>query len=283
MLHQWWLPVGILLRHSFYFGIYSTCPQSQKVSISVSILWAGLATFQRESWDSDTAAILFFFFNCLMAALGLHRCAWTFSTAARGSCCSLWCEGFSLGWLLLWSVGSAAVAHGLGCSQACGIFPNEGLNLWPLRWQAIFIHCTSRKVQKRTFLNLVRGSLCILCVLSDPPGADLTKALFLREAHHRHDSQVEFLKQDLLSKERAQGTLLKSWTSARKRRKTVTGLLGSEASLACRVRRLEPVEGGQVVHRWPGTLNAFACEVVTTPSLQFYNFWHCNWFYLLGS
>ena len=33
---------------------------------------------------------------------------------------------------------------------------------------------------------------------------------------------------------------MKSWTGARKRGKTVTGLLGSEAALACRVRRLEP-------------------------------------------
>ena len=41
--------------------------------------------------------------------------------------------------------------------------------------------------------------MSILCVLPDPPGTDLTEALFLREAH---DSQVEFLKQDLLSKER---------------------------------------------------------------------------------
>ena len=119
LLHQWWLPVGILLRHSFHLGIYSTCPQSQKVSISISILWAGLATFQRESWDSDTSAILFFFFNCLMAALGLHSCSWTFSIAARGSCCccgvraSPW-GGFSCcgAWAQqLWHMGLVAPRH----------------------------------------------------------------------------------------------------------------------------------------------------------------------------
>ena len=49
------------------------------------------------------------------------------------------------------------------------------------------------------FLELGEGVSVYLCVLSDPPGTDLTEALFLREAH---DSQVEFLKQDLLSKER---------------------------------------------------------------------------------
>ena len=34
------------------------------------------------------------------------------------------------------STGSVAVAHGLSCSAACGIFPDKGPNLRPLRWQA---------------------------------------------------------------------------------------------------------------------------------------------------
>ena len=33
-------------------------------------------------------------------------------------------------------MGSAAVGHGLSCSLACGIFPNQGSNPCPLRWQA---------------------------------------------------------------------------------------------------------------------------------------------------
>lgn len=87
--HKWCLPVGIPLRHLFHLGIYSTCPQFQKVSISISILWAGLATFQRESWHSETSvwskrAFFFFFFNCLMPALGLHCCSWTFSSFGQG-------------------------------------------------------------------------------------------------------------------------------------------------------------------------------------------------------
>ena len=36
----------------------------------------------------------------------------------------------------LQSAGSAAVAHGLSCSTGCGIFPDQGSNLWPLHWQA---------------------------------------------------------------------------------------------------------------------------------------------------
>ena len=48
----------------------------------------------------------------------------------------------SLSWLLLlWSTGStcagsAVVAHGLSCSAACGIFPDQGSNPCPLHWQA---------------------------------------------------------------------------------------------------------------------------------------------------
>ena len=36
----------------------------------------------------------------------------------------------------LQSAGSAVVAHGLSCSAACGIFPDQGLNPRPLHWQA---------------------------------------------------------------------------------------------------------------------------------------------------
>ena len=32
--------------------------------------------------------------------------------------------------------GSVVVAHGLSCSVACGIFPDQGLNPCPLHWQA---------------------------------------------------------------------------------------------------------------------------------------------------
>ena len=52
------------------------------------------------------------------------------------------CAGLSLSWpLLLWSTGSrragsVIVAHGPGCSVACGIFPDQGSNPCPLHWQA---------------------------------------------------------------------------------------------------------------------------------------------------
>ena len=104
----------------------------------------------------------FFFFN-LFFYFWLH---WVFVAARRlplvvasGGYSLLQCAGFSLWWLLLLqSTGSRSagfsscgthaqqlwrslqssvvVAHGLSCSVACGIFPDQGSKLCPLHWQA---------------------------------------------------------------------------------------------------------------------------------------------------
>ena len=62
--------------------------------------------------------------------------------AASGGHSSSRCAGLSLSRpLLLLSTssrhtGSVVVAHGPSCSAACGIVPDQGLNLCPLHWQA---------------------------------------------------------------------------------------------------------------------------------------------------
>ena len=62
--------------------------------------------------------------------------------AASGGHSSSRCAGLSLSRpLLLWSTGSrragsVIVAHGLSCSAACGILPDQGSNPCPLHWQA---------------------------------------------------------------------------------------------------------------------------------------------------
>ena len=62
--------------------------------------------------------------------------------AASGGHSSSRCAGLSLSRpLLLGSTGSrragsVAVAHGLSCSAACGIFADQGSNPCPLHWQA---------------------------------------------------------------------------------------------------------------------------------------------------
>ena len=71
-----------------------------------------------------------------VAARGLSLVA-----ASRGCYSSLQCVGFSLRQLLLLQstgsrrAGSVVVAHGLSCSAACGVFPDQGLNPRPLHWQ----------------------------------------------------------------------------------------------------------------------------------------------------
>ena len=91
---------------------------------------------------------LFFFFNFIYLFIYLRLC-WIFVSvrglslvAASGGHSSSRCAGLSLSWpLLLWSTGSrragsVIVAHGPSCSEACGIFPDQGSNPCSLRWQA---------------------------------------------------------------------------------------------------------------------------------------------------
>ena len=77
-----------------------------------------------------------------MAMSGLRCCTRAFSScgewgllflAARGLLIAVaspvWSTGFR-------RAGSVVVAHGLSCSAACGIFPDQGSNPCPLPWQA---------------------------------------------------------------------------------------------------------------------------------------------------
>ena len=72
------------------------------------------------------------------------------------------CSGFSfcgagaLGRPAFSSCGSQALEHrlsnwGLSCSAACGIFPDQGLNLCPCLGRQITIHCTTRRVTNFIF------------------------------------------------------------------------------------------------------------------------------------
>ena len=77
-----------------------------------------------------------------MAVLSLHFCARAFSSCGKWGHSSSRCAGLSLSQrLLLQSMdyrraGSVIVAHWPSCSEACGIFPDQGSNLCPLHWQA---------------------------------------------------------------------------------------------------------------------------------------------------
>ena len=112
--------------------------------------WSGWAAGLREGSGSESDIFLFFklwvYFIYLFIYLWL---CWVFVSvrglslvAASGGHSSSRCAGLSLSRpLLLQSTGSrragsVVVAHGLSCSAACGILPDQGSNLCPLHWQA---------------------------------------------------------------------------------------------------------------------------------------------------
>ena len=69
--------------------------------------------------------------------LGLLCCVGSSLVEVLGGYSSLLCAGFSLRQLfLLWSRGSVAVAYGLSCSTARGIFLDQRSNPCLLHWQA---------------------------------------------------------------------------------------------------------------------------------------------------
>ena len=97
-------------------------------------------------------SMCFLFYDLLiyfLAALDLRCCVQAFSSWVSRSYSSFQCLVFSLRWLLLLqSTGSrhrlqqlqhtdsVVEAHGLSCSIACGIFPDQESNSCTLPWQA---------------------------------------------------------------------------------------------------------------------------------------------------
>ena len=100
----------------------------------------------------------FFLFYFWLCWVGLCCCTWT--SCSERSCslvveCRLLSVLASLGCRTgprvqgpqqLQPVGSAVVAHGLSCSEACGIFPDQGLNTCPHTGRQIPKHWTTREV-----------------------------------------------------------------------------------------------------------------------------------------
>ena len=85
------------------------------------------------------------FIYLFLSALGLHCFAWTFSSCSKEGLLSSWgvwashCSGFSCcGAQALSARASEVTVHGLSCSTAHGIFPDQGSNSHPLNWQADF-------------------------------------------------------------------------------------------------------------------------------------------------
>ena len=67
--------------------------------------------------------------SLFLAVLGLHCCMQAVSS------CGQW-ERLSSCAQLLTEVAPLVTQHTFRCSMACGIFPDQGSNLYPLHWQA---------------------------------------------------------------------------------------------------------------------------------------------------
>ena len=104
---------------------------------------------EKSTRDQCGISFSFFFFLNLFIYLFIFWLCWVFISVqglslvvASGGHSSSRCAGLSLSRpLLLWSTGSrragsVVVAHGPSWSGACGIFPDQGLNPYPLHWQA---------------------------------------------------------------------------------------------------------------------------------------------------
>ena len=110
---------------------------------------------------SQSVTSLFIFlmvslFKKIISQLFIFGCAgsllqsWLVSGCGERGLVFMRCMGFPWHWLFLlqstgsrvsglqWQghVGSVVVEYGLCCSKACGIFPDQGLNLCLLHWQA---------------------------------------------------------------------------------------------------------------------------------------------------
>ena len=87
--------------------------------------------------------------------------------AVSGGRSSSRCAGLSLSRpLFLQSTGSrragsVVVAHGLSCSAACGIFPDQGSNPCPLHWQADSQPLRHQGSPERQFLNTEKEKIII--------------------------------------------------------------------------------------------------------------------------
>ena len=88
--------------------------------------------------------LFFFLFGCIGSSLlhagflQLWRAGATLHCSVWASHCGVQALGVQASLVVacgLQSAGSVVVVHGLSCSAACGIFPDQGSNSCPLHWQ----------------------------------------------------------------------------------------------------------------------------------------------------
>ena len=93
--------------------------------------------------SSSSQGFFFFLIYLFLAVLGLHPCSVFSLVVEEGSDSLVLVHGLLIVVASLvvehglqGTQASVVVAHGLSCQVVCGIFPDWGLNLFPLHWQA---------------------------------------------------------------------------------------------------------------------------------------------------
>ena len=137
--------MSVLIANGCFFGKQHSLVLLEKLFFSLTKIQQSIPKNRTSGLKRvSISSSLFFFLKSIylfLAALGLHRCARAFSSyCERGllfvAVCRLFtavathCRAGALG---TWA--SVVVAHGLSCSVACGIFPDQGSNPCPLHWQ----------------------------------------------------------------------------------------------------------------------------------------------------
>ena len=82
-----------------------------------------------------------------------------FGTWARGLQ-QLWCMGSAVVARRLQSTGSVVLVPGLCSFTACGVFPDQGSNMFLLHWQAVLYHWATSEALKLLLALLSKGILC---------------------------------------------------------------------------------------------------------------------------
>ena len=98
----------------------------------------------------------------------------------------------------LWSMGSVIVEHQLSYSAACGIFPEQRLNLGLLYWSGDFSFTTEPPVKPSSFvfeaMKVVLGFLTAWGWLPQHPNCSRVNCLCLSNHHIVHLKHIIFIK-----------------------------------------------------------------------------------------
>ena len=134
-----------VLPSSFIFILHPPETQSQNIWPPAFQTLISTTAINIEDWPRGSPRQdLFYFLKDVFFFFGRRGCGG--SSLLHASFLELQYMGFPSQWLLLLlGTGSVAVAHGISCSAACGVFLDQESNQFPLTLQGGFLHWTTKE------------------------------------------------------------------------------------------------------------------------------------------